>query len=160
MTTMNNTMNTIRKPAYITMRTTVLNGDSWDFLLDISPLAKEEIVPVLSCLVNGPLDEKYRTPKAWEFIQNVLHDATETLVNFCFDDRKLDHSYTVSLIRDTHKVGLCCKECRDKELATLHQLFAEYTAGIEYAAERIALNLYEFFADTTPFVFDVIPNRQ
>ena len=51
MTTMNNTMNTIRKPAYITMRTTVLNGDSWDFLLDISPLAKEEIVPVLSCLV-------------------------------------------------------------------------------------------------------------
>ena len=40
----------------------------------------------------------------------------------------------VRYIRDTHKVGLCCKECRDKELATLHQLFAEYTAGIEYGS--------------------------
>ena len=101
MTTMNNTLNTANKPAYITMRNTILNGDSWDFLLDISPLAKEEIVPVLRCLVNGPLDEKYRTPKAWEFIQNVMHDATETLVNFCFDNGKFDHSYTVSLIRNS-----------------------------------------------------------
>ena len=156
MTTMTNTMNTICKPAHITMRCTIVNGESWDLLLNVSPLTEEEITPVLNCLVNGGLDPRFDTPKINEFIQGVTDGAAEVLMRFCFDGGEYDHFYAVKLISDVVEVGLCCEECCAKEMVLLHQLFAEYLAGSETAVQRIAQNLYDFFADTMPFVFDVI----
>lgn len=156
MTTMNNTLNITRKPAYITMRNTIVNGDSWDLRLDISPLSTEEVVPVIDCLVNGPLDQRFHTPKIFKFIQEVTDGAAEVLMRFCFDKGEYNHAYAVGLISDIREVGLCCEDCFTKEITALHQLFVEYMAGVETATERIAQNLYDFFSETTPFVFDVI----
>ena len=155
MTTMNNNLNITRKPAYITMRNTIVNGESWNLRLDISSLSTEEVRPVIDCLVNGPLDERFHTPKICKFIQEVRDGAAEVLMHFCFDKGTYNHSYAVRLISDIKEVGLCCENCFIEEITTLHQLFVEYMAGVETATERIAENLYEFFADTTPFVFDV-----
>lgn len=156
MTTMTNTMNTTKAPVYVTMRSTIVNGESWDFLLDISPLTDEELDPVLDCLVNGELDARFDTPKICGFIQDVMDGAAEVLMRFCFDGGKYDHFYAVKLISDVVEAGLCCEECCAKEMVLLHQLYAEYLTGSETAAQGIAQNLYTFFVNTMPFVFDVI----
>ena len=156
MTTMNNNLNITRKPAYITMRNTVVNGERWNLRLDISSLSTEEVRPVIDCLVNGPLDKRFQTPKICQFILGVMDGAAEVLMHFCFDHGHYNHAYALRLISDIKEVGLCCEDCFIEEVTILHQLFVEYMAGVETATERIAENLYEFFADTTPFVFDVI----
>jgi hypothetical protein len=107
-----------RKPEYIKMRCTIVNGESWDFLLDISPLAEEEVAPVIDCLVTGTLDEKFDTPKICEYMQSVMGGAAEALVHFCFEDGKYNHFYTIKLISDVMEAGLCCEACCVKEVTT------------------------------------------
>ena len=156
MTTMNNTLNTICKPEYITMRCTIVNGESWDFLMNISSLADDEVTPVINWMVNGELDEHYNTPKIRKFLMEAIEAAAEVLMRFCFDNGKYNHFYALELISEIEKAGLRCEECCIEEVMLLHQLFVEYLKNPESAVEQIAVNLYEFFADTAPFAFNVI----
>lgn len=152
MTTMNNT----KKNTYIHMNITALNGKCFEINLDLSPLAQEEINPVLDCLVHGGLDPRFDTPQVCEYIQSIVNCAAEILLYSCFNGREYDHFYTVSLISDIMQVGLCSEECAVKMISEIHRLYVNYLEGSEDAIKQIARSLYEFFADTAPFVFDVI----
>ena len=156
MTTMNNAMNTVCKPEYIKMRCTIVNGESWDFLMDISSLDKAEIVPVINWLVNGKVDNRIYTPKVKAFLMDAINAGAEVLMRFCFDDGEYNHFYAMNLISEIRKVGLCCEECWVDEISVLNQMYSDYLDGYEDALDEIAENLYEFFADTAPFAFDMI----
>lgn len=156
MTTMNNVLNTTIQPPYIHMRCTFLNGESWELFKNVSSLAEEEVAPVIDCLVNSTLDKQFDTPKIKEFVTSLLDHAVEVITMSCFEGSKYKHSYTIELISMIKEVGLCCEECFIQEVTKLHQLIAEHKAGNKTAGEQIVQNLYMFFADTMPFVFDVI----
>ena len=156
MTTMNNTLNITVQPPYIHLRCTLLNGESWEVIKGVSALSEEEVGPVVNCLVNGTLDKRYATAKNKEFIVNLLDHAVEAITMSCFEGSKYKHSYTVELISLIKQAGLCCEECCHQEIAALLQLIAEHKAGDKTAAKRLVQNLYMFFENTMPFVFEVI----
>ena len=156
MTTMNNVMNTTTQLAYMHLRCTFLNGESWELFRNVSALSEEEVALVIDCLVNGYRDDQIHTPQSEEFITSIMNHAAEVLTLSCFEGRKYKHSYALELISQIQKVGLCCEDCFIQEVTTLHQLIAEHKAGNKTAGEQIVQNLYMFFVDTMPFVFDVI----
>ncbi len=156
MTTMNNAMNTVRKPEYIKMRCTIVNGESWDFLMDVSSLADEAIAPVIDWMVNGTLDERIDTPEIRTYLMDSIDAGAEVLTRFCFDSGEYDHFYALSLIAETEKAGLCCEMCCVELVSLLQQLYVEFLGGSEDAIQEIYQNLFHFFANTAPFVFDVI----
>lgn len=156
MTTMNNVINTTVQSPYIHLRCTLLNGETWEVIKNVSSLAEEAVGPVVDCLVNGTLDKRYATAKNQEFVVNLLDHAVDAVTMSCFEGTKYKHSYTLELISLIKDTGLCCEECFLQEVTTLHQLIAEHKEGDKTAAGRLVQNLYEFFGDTMPFVFDVI----
>ena len=155
MTTMNNVMNTTVQAPYIHLRCTLLNGESWEVYKNVSSLSEEEVGPVVDCLVNGTLDKRYATAKNQEFVANLLDHAVEAVTMSCFEGSKYKHSYTVELLSLIKEADLCCEECFLREVAALLQLIKEHKAGDKSAANRLVQNLYTFFGDTMPFVFDV-----
>ena len=156
MTTMNNVMNITKNSAHITMRATIVNGECFRFLMNLAPLAEEEIKPVLDCLVNGELDLDFNTPKICDYIEDIENCAAEVLMRYCFESGEYDHFYAIKLISDVAQAGLCCENCCVEVVSNLHQLYMEYLEDRESAEQRIAQSLYEFFQRTRPFVFDVV----
>ena len=138
------------------MNCTVINGEFYDFLLDISSLAADEVAAVLDYLEKGQLDEKYHTPKILSLIKDTNIRALKALVAFCIDDGKYDHLYTTKLLFDMLRFDLCSKEDYIKEVSELNRLFTEYQEGVKSAAQRIMQNLFTFFAQTPPFTFYVV----
>lgn len=155
MTTMNNTLTT-NKPAYISLRTTVVNGDYWDLRMDISPLNDEEVIPAVNYLLTETIDRKYKTPKMAAYIEGVYDFCVDSLMDFCFEYGMYDHCYTIDIILTMMEYDLCCKDCCVKEIAMLEQLNRELEGGRWSAEEQIKERLIHFFSLTRPFVFDVI----
>ena len=156
MTTMNNTMNITNNTDFAFLKVTVVNGYTFELQLEVDPLTKEELNPVLDCLVNGTLDPNFDTPKVNDYIQNVLDSTVEVILRSCFDGRKYNHFYAFDLISATVQAGLCCEDCGVRFFSNLHQLYVAYLEDSDSVVREIAQSLYEFFANTIPFVFDVL----
>jgi hypothetical protein len=148
-------MNTI-KPAYITLRTTAVNGDHWDLCLDLSPLNDDEILPAVNYLLDEEIDEQYDTPKMAAYIQSVHDFCVEQLMDFCFDWDVYDHCYTIDLFLTMMELGWCCKDCCIKEIEQLERLNREAEDGNDSVVEEIEVRLNNFFARVKPFVFTMI----
>ena len=71
MSTMNNNLTTSNAPEYVILRCTVLNGESWDFLLDIHSLSEDEVDYLLYLLLNSSEDAPCLVPKIADIIQTV-----------------------------------------------------------------------------------------
>jgi hypothetical protein len=153
---MNNIMNATNKPNYIFLRVTAVNGHSFDLQLDVTPLTYEALNPVLDFLVNGNMDPQFDTLEIWEYIQSVMDSTAEALLYSCFDGRKYKHVYAIDLISHVAQAGLCCENCGIEVASRLSRLYMEYMKDSESVVRQIAQNLYAFFKDTTPFVFDVL----
>lgn len=156
MATMNNTINTTNRPAYIPLRTTALNGDGWDLHLDISPLTNDEIIPALNYLLTGKMDEKYKTPKMGEYIQGVYDSCVESLLDFCFEWGVYDHCYTIDLLLTTMELNWCCEHCCTNEIEQLELLNQELMNGNWGVMEQIKARLTKFFTLAQPFVFETM----
>lgn len=141
---------------YVPMKVHDLNGGSWDLHIDIRPLRKKEVAPVMEYLVSGNLPKKYNTSKIRDYVKEIVKCGVRGVLNLCFENGVYDHEYTISLIQHTVLEGYCSKDCGVTEAIIVNRLNKEYCKGNSEALVQIKVALAEFFMRTTPFYFTAI----
>jgi hypothetical protein len=133
-----------------------LNDSSWDMKIDIRPLCKNEVAPVMKYFLTGELLEKYNTSKIRDYIKEIITYSVRGVLSFCFEDGVYYHIYTLSLIGKAIEQGRCSKECGLTKANIVHRLYDEYSNGCTEALVQLKATLAEFFMQTTPFYFTAI----
>ena len=133
-----------------------LLGGSWDMHMDVRILSAPELLAVITALVNGELEEAFRTPKLVAFIRGVYQHCVSCIVNdFCFENNTFDPNYALNLIAACPAHKLCCLDCAEETWGIVDRLYRQHMAGDYTALDIIKATLGEFFIKTRPFYVDV-----
>ena len=141
---------------YVPMKVHDLNGGSWELDIDIRPLRKKEVAPVMEYFLTGELPKKYNTSRIRDYIKEIIMCGVRGVLNFCFENDVYDHEYAISLITHAVEQGSCSKDCGFAEAVIVHRLYKEYCKGNKEVLAQIKATLGEFFMRTTPFYFTAI----
>lgn len=141
---------------YVPMKVHDLNGGSWELDIDIRPLRKKEVAPVIEYFLTGELPKKYNTSRIRDYIKEIIMYGVRGVLDFCFDNDVYDHEYAISLITHAVEQGSCSKDCGFAEAVIVHRLYKEYCKGNKEVLAQIKATLGEFFMRTTPFYFTAI----